>query len=709
MNNIILEPKFTQHLQWQGAVSFSLQRLLKTVASVVLVLSTGSIATAVQASETTPTAPVVIKGAFQSEPVTPALFSGDVRSLPTLPAWKQGDAVREIPRIQHPRPAAAKTGENQGGEQPGRSAAPVIDTLLDNQQNVAAGPENRAFSTLVVDIPGIAYTGVVPPDPVGEAGPNHYIQMVNAGAGSVFSIYNKSGGLISGPTVLSSLWTAGGACANGSGDPIVLYDNLAQRWLMTEFAAVGNHLCVYVSQTPDPVAGGWYLYDFLVPQFPDYPKYAVWPDAYYVSSNEFSPAAYALDRNQMLNGLPATFQRFTAPGNLAFPFQALIPSDHDGVTPPPPGSPNYFMRHRDDEAHNPFSSDPTRDFLEIWEFSVDFTTPANSTFIGPIQVELSEFDSDLCGLVSFACFRQPGTLNTLDPLREVVMWRLQYRNFGDHETLVGNLVTDLDDTDHGGIRWFELRKSGAAPWQLHQEGTYGPDEASRWMGSIAMDKDGNIALGYSVSSTAVFPSLRFAGRLATDPAGTLPQGENVILNGSFSQTSTTRWGDYSSMNVDPADDCTFWYTGEYVATPGGNWGTRIAAFRFPGCEGGVETIAGSSTGLYTTFAVCLNQTTSQTVPIILGGASAWDCEAAGLIASPGDSIITVIGGFANASGSVGGAVTGLSTSGALCRNLTTAQTVPLPLGGVTSWDCEAAGLTVSPGNAIRMLVAGQAN
>ena len=588
MNNIILKPKFTQHLQWHGAASLLFQRLLKTVAPVVLVLSAGSISTMALASESTSTAPVVIKGAFQSEPVTPAVFSGDIRSLPTLPAWKQGDAVREIPRIQHPRAPVPKSGENLN-----ESSAPLVDALLDSQLNAIAGPENRAFSSLVVDIPGIAYTGVVPPDPVGEVGPNHYIQMVNAGAGSVFSIYNKSGGLISGPTVLSSLWTAGGACANGRGDPIVLYDTLAQRWLMTEFAAIGNHLCVYVSQTPDPVIGGWFLYDFTVPQFPDYPKYGVWPDAYYVSTNESSPAAYALDRNQMLSGLPATYQRFTAPGNLAFPFQALIPSDIDGNTPPPPGSPNYFMRHRDDEAHNPFSNDPTKDFLEIWEFHVDFAVPANSTFTGPIPVDVSEFDSDLCGLSSFFCFHQPGTVRQLDPLREVVMWRLQYRNFGDHETLVGNLVTDLDGTDHGGIRWFELRKNIGAGWQLHQEGTYGPDEASRWMGSAAMDKDGNIAVGYSVSSTAVFPSLRYAGRLATDPAGTLPQGENVILNGSFSQTSTTRWGDYSSMNVDPVDDCTFWYTGEYVATPGGNWGTRIAAFRFPGCEGGVETIGGS--------------------------------------------------------------------------------------------------------------------
>jgi hypothetical protein len=701
MNKINCNPGFIRHLQWQG-ISFSLRCLLKQAVPLALILTAGTLSLATPVLAAKSAAPVVIKGAVQSEPVTPAIFSGDIRSLPTLPARKPGDAVREIPRIQHPRTQPAATNAS-----PAAAIPPAIDPLLANQQNVQAGSANRAFSSLLVDIPGTSYTGVVPPDPVGDVGPNHYIQMVNSGSGAVFSVYNKTGGLIAGPTALSTLWTAGGACASGLGDPIVLYDNLAQRWLMSEFASVGNHLCVYISQTSDPIAGGWYLYDFAVPQFPDYHKYAVWPDAYYVSTNESDPAAYALDRNKMLSGLPATYQRFTAPGNLAFPFQSLTPSDQDGATPPPVGAPNYFMRHRDDEAHNPGANDPTKDFLEIWEFHVDFTTPANSSFTGPIEVDVSEFDSDLCGLSAFLCFPQPGTTRRLDPLREVVMWRLQYRNFGDHESLVGNLVTDLDGTNHGGIRWFELRKTGAAPWTAYQEGTYGPDEASRWMGSAAMDNAGNIALGYSVSSTAVFPSLRYAGRLATDPAGTLPQGENVILNGNFSQTSTSRWGDYSSMNVDPADDCTFWYTGEY-ATSGSSWGTRIASFRFPDCGGSVETIGGSTTGLYTTFTACVNQSTSQVVPMVLGGANSWDCEASGLTASSGDNIVTVISGRANNTGSIGGSVTGVNTTGAQCRNQTTAQSVPLLLSGATTWNCTASGLVSSPGDVIRMIVAGHA-
>ncbi len=204
----------------------------------------------------------------------------------------------------------------------------------------------------------------------------------------------------------------------------------------------------------------------------------MWPDAYYISTNESLPAVYALGRGDMLTGGAATSQRFTAPALAGFSFQALTPSDIDGATVPPLGSPGYFIRHRDDESHNAGSNNATQDFLEIWEFDVDFATPGNSTFTGPTNIAVTEFDSALCGLTSFVCFPQPGTGTTLDPLREVVMWRSQYRNFGSHETIVGNFVTDVDDNDRGGIRWFELRRTGGA-WSLFQEGTYSPDTTNR--------------------------------------------------------------------------------------------------------------------------------------------------------------------------------------------------------------------------------------
>ena len=523
--------------------------------------------------------PAVIKGALETQVMTPSVFNGDVRDVPTARAWESGDPIRDIPRRVIPRQLSSNLEATPQSR---------LDPLLEVQEK-ASRDASRVFTTPGrVNFEGIPFTGVVPPDTVGDVGPNHYIQMVNGGGGAVVSIFDKTGTLQAGPFVLDSLWTAGGACASGFTDPIVLYDRLADRWLMSEIGS-GNNLCIYISQTADPIAGGWFNYQLTTPNFPDYPKYAVWPDAYYISTNEPSPAAYALQRSQMLLGLAASAQLFTAPDLAGFGFQALTPGDLDGPTAPPASSPGLFIRHRDDEAHNVGSNDPTQDFLEIFEFDVDFAVPANSTFTGPTSIGISEIDSDLCGLFSFFCFPQPGTGTTLDPLREVVMWRSQYRNFGTHETLVGNLVTDVDGTDHGGIRWYELRNRGAG-WRLFQEGTFAPDAHHRFMGSIAMDKDGNVALGHSISSSTVFPSIRYVGRLATDPLGTLPQGEATIINGTGSQTFSTRWGDYSSMNVDPADDCTFWYTNEYTPA-NGQWRTRIATFSFPSCDGITDFVA----------------------------------------------------------------------------------------------------------------------
>jgi Ca2+-binding RTX toxin-like protein len=445
----------------------------------------------------------------------------------------------------------------------------------------------ETFNTPILNFDGQGFSDVYPPDTVGDVGIDHYIQMINSPGGADFTIYNKSDGSVAlGPITLSSLAPPGSPGQFGLGDPIVLYDNLADRWLLSEFSdpfwAGGNFLNVYISQTNDPTDNLWHYYSFETPEFPDYPKYAVWSDAYYVSTNESNPTVYALDRDNMLLGNPARpLQRFEAPRLAGFPFQALTPSDLDGQAPSVDSS-NYYMRHRDDEVHNPGDNDPTQDFLEIWEFNADFDNPDNSTFTQTANIAIAEFDSDLCGLSSFFCFDQPGADTAdLDPLREVIMHRLQYRNFGTYETLVGNFVTDVDGTDRGGVRWFELRKSGSNPWTLFQEGTVAYDEDNRWMGAISMDGDGNIALGYNVSSETTFPSLRYTGRLATDPLGTMPQGENVLVDGTGSQTgfAANRWGDYSAMSVDPVDDSTFWFTGEY-ALANGNWATRIGSFTF---------------------------------------------------------------------------------------------------------------------------------
>ncbi|MGH8581260.1 MAG: calcium-binding protein [Gammaproteobacteria bacterium] len=545
-------------------------------------------------------------------PVAPGVFTGDVRQVPQPKAPAPGERVREVPRRVYPRPAPA------GPPQPSPP-----DPLLEPQSRGIEGPLPRVFSPPQLNFAGVGFTGVAPPDTVGDVGPNHYIQMVNSAVSSQVRIFDKAGVQLAG-FVLDSLWTAGGACASGAGDPIVLYDPLADRWLLSEFASAGNHLCVYISQTASPT-GSYFLYDFTVPQFPDYPKYGVWPDAYYVSTNEASgPAAYALGRTAMLAGNPATGQRFVGPNLAGFPFQAFTPADLDGPTAPPAGSPGYFVRHVDDEVHFPGTNNPNQDFLEVYAFHVDFVTPANSTFALNATIPVAEFSSDLCGLASFNCFPQPGTANTLDPLREVIMFRAAYRNFNTHEVMVLNHVTDVSGADHGGIRWYELRKSGAGGWAPFQQGTHAPDASDRWMGSIAMDRQGNIALGYSVSdATAVFPSIRYAGRQISDPAGTLPSGEATILNGTASQTTNTRWGDYSAMSVDPADDCTFWYTNEYVAA-GGNWATQIATFNFPSCLAGAPPPSGTCRGVTATLTGTsgndtLTGTPSNDVIVGLGG------------------------------------------------------------------------------------------
>jgi len=465
-----------------------------------------------------------------------------------------------------------KTPSSQGG-------VGGIDPLLAIQANLPATNGLDGFSTPIVNINGHGYTNVTPPDTVGDVGSNHYIQMVN-GYSTMVTIYDKAGNIVFGPFPLDSLGS--GVCSTGYGDPIVLYDQQVDRWLLSEFAGSGNNLCVYISTTSDPT-GTYYGYIFPTPDFPDYPKYAVWPDAYYVTSNESNPAVYALDRGKMLAGLSASMQRFTAPPLSGFGFQALTPADLDGETSPPASTPGIMMRHRDTEVHGP-TGYPTQDILEIWQFHVDWINPDNSTFTGPINIFASEFDSDLCGLYNFYCFPQPGTGTTLDPLREVIMWRLAYRNFGVHETMVGNFVTDVNGNDHGGVRWFELQKEGVGSWVLHQEGTVAPDAEHRWMGAIAMDGSGDIALGYNVSSTTVYPSLRYIGRLRSDPLGTMPQGEYSLVEGTdFNQSN--RYGDYSAMSVDPVDDCTFWFTGEYDAGPNHEWSTRIGAFKFDSCTG----------------------------------------------------------------------------------------------------------------------------
>jgi hypothetical protein len=543
----------------------------------------------------------VSKGAdYVSPPAIPDRFFLDARTRPVVADWQPGDPIREIPRQFH--------GQEERQRHPPRPANPVIghmDVLVQLQRAFAPSGTGGGFTTPLINQDGPGFTGVFPPDPSGDVGGGFYLEIYNGSAGALIAIYNTADGSVAaGPFSLDGLGS-GGACASGLGDGVAVFDTLAQRWLLTEFSSSSNTLCTYLSSGDNPVTTTWTRYAFNTPGFPDYPKYGAWPDAYYVGANE-GPAVYALDRVRMLAGQAATLQRKTVPGLSGLGFQMLPPASVFGASPPPAGAPGIYIRDNDDERNDPGSNDPNNDFLELFTLSVDWTTPANTTLTGPTEIAEAEFNSEFTITDGgFGAIHQPGTSQTLDPLLEVPMVPVHYRNFGSYEVLVGNHVTRLDDTGSdniAGVRWFELRRTGGIgnPWLLYQQGTYAPADSggqiSRWMAAIGMDDSGNMAMGYAVARATpdVFPGLRYVGREATDPLGVMTTPETSLIEGASSQTDLDRWGDYFGMGVDPADGCTFWLTGMYMPT-GGSWRTHFASFRFDSC--GTPTFALSASGL----------------------------------------------------------------------------------------------------------------
>ena len=445
-----------------------------------------------------------------------------------------------------------------------------------------------------------------PPDTNGTVGATQYVQWVNLS----FAVFDKNtGAKILGPLAGNTLWSGfGGGCqSNNNGDPVVVYDKIANRWVMSQFSVSTTPYlqCVAVSQTSD-ATGAWYRYSFSYGNtlFDDYPKMAVWSDAYYETFDMFQngqtyvgPDACAYDRNKMLAGQPATQVCFQQSASLG----PLLPADLDGSTLPPTGSKEYFLT---------FGTNT----LGLYKFHVDFTTPANSTFTGPTTISVAAF-SPLCS--GGTCVVQPGTTQRLDSLADRLMYRLAYRNFGTHESLV--VSHSVVAGSSSGVRWYEIQNPSGTP-VVAQQSTYAPDSTYRWMPSVAMDQAGDLAVGYSKSSPSLYPSIAYAGRLSTDPVNTL-QSEVSVVTGTGSQTGgLSRWGDYSAMQIDPVDDCTFWYTQEYIKTNGNfNWNTRIANFKFASCGAQVTL---SSTSL--TFSSQIIGTTSspQTVTLTNNQSSA---------------------------------------------------------------------------------------
>ncbi|NUT37915.1 MAG: hypothetical protein HOV79_33125, partial [Hamadaea sp.] len=471
-----------------------------------------------------------------------------------------------------------KAGSNAKKTNPTLDTAapqPKVKGKKDAVLQAADGPVNDDLKPTVTPFAGQA--GATPPDTVGDVGPNHYVQMVN----TTFQIWRKDGTSPAGggPFAINSLWTSNTVNDNGcdtqnAGDPIVLYDQTVDRWMLAQFTSPRTapfDMCIAYSETPDPT-GAFFTYSFRLSASHDYEKFGVWPDGLYMSTFEGggSNGAYVFDRAAMISGSPATFQYFgSGAGALGAGVPdtgraRLFPSDWDGVNAPLAGEPNHFLVSRD--ADN--GQGGTADGIDVYDFHVDWTNPANSTFAlastlntAPFDINVGCTDADGDG-VSRDCIAQPGTTQQIDALPGRLMHRVQYRNFGGHQSMVAvQSSVDADGNDRVGTRWYELRNTGSG-WGIHQQGTYAPGTEDRWMGSAAMDGKGNIALGYSIvdATNNLFPSIAYTGRLASAPLGSMPEPEQIMFTGTTSQTNADRWGDYSSMNVDPVDDCTFWYT-----------------------------------------------------------------------------------------------------------------------------------------------------
>lgn len=411
-----------------------------------------------------------------------------------------------------------------------------------------------------------------PPDTHGDVGPNHYIQAVNTS----LAIFDKASGARLAAFTFDTFFDGTGTPCDtaNQGDPYVLYDVYSGRWIISDFSWPGAvrsgpyYQCIAVSKTADPVSGGWWMYGMLLSstELNDYPKMGVWHDGIYLTANMFRKAStfsgskvWALNRDDLISGAPLRSVAFS----LGSSYASLLPA-HVRASLPPTTAPEYLL-----------ARGGTTSTLRIWRMKVNWTTPTASTLTGPANINVAAFT------VPSAKVPQLGSTTTLDTLSDRLMSNVAYSNIGGNEALWVNHTVSSGGTM--GVRWYEIRNlNGTA--SVFQQGTFQPDSTYRWMGSLAIDKQGNMAVGYSASSSTLNPQIRYAGRLVGDAAGTLGQGETTLIAGTGSQTSYSRWGDYASMQVDPADGCTFWFTTEYYAATGTNWQTRIGSFKYPGCQ-----------------------------------------------------------------------------------------------------------------------------
>lgn len=453
-----------------------------------------------------------------------------------------------------------KTTNSEGLEDIGIPENNGIDPALQTAPPLYKGKANGTK----VSFNGLG--GAFPPDPSGAAGPNNYVQGVNTS----YRVYYKTGTSNGGAKSLSSLWPG----STSQGDPIIMYDRYAERWFISQFQPSSDEILIAISETSDPL-GAYYAYSFTVSlagsAFPDYPKFGLWHDGYYMSCNSSSKNCVIFERDKMLMGdQTAGMVTLNFPPMYYF-FRSVAPAYAEGPTEPESTEPFYYVHIQDNSW-----SGVTTDHIKVLACNVDWTTPSNSSVTVHQSIDTDPFNSVFTN--SWDDITQQGSSQKLDAVTGIFMYRVQYRRFDGYNVMMMCTTVDVDNTNRAGVRWFELRDNNDGNWSIYQQGTYSPDsQNSRWMGNIAMDQNGNIGLAYSFAGPNNYAGIRYTGRYKDDPLGQMTVQEQVAVEGLSAQTGGNRYGDYSQMTMDPENDLTFWFTGEYIGNSGSRK-TRIFSF-----------------------------------------------------------------------------------------------------------------------------------
>lgn len=547
--------------------------------------------------------------AMAAMPLGAAAQDAQAPAPPDASAWQAGHTIVNPPvKFDHSAPLPKLLETYQIPERPNRrhsTTAPVA-TPMEPPPAAAIGEAGAAVEQTsegtrpaAAEVASFDGLGAGFEGPQGKAdarnpsdnslgvGPNEIVQIVNSRM-AIFTKkgakYHETGKPLFGPVITNTLFAGfGGPCEQISGDAVVRYDQLADRWLfvLPIFRKPADQpnapygMCYAVSASPDPM-GTYYRYEFNRPLFPDYPRPAIWANGYYLPSSTgdtvIQKHACAADRNQMLQGKTANEQCQVIDGVSFLNF-----ADIDGKKLPPPGMPEIIMAAGGTQLHQVFEDDA----IYAWKYSVNWNDPIQTKLTGPEKISVAPYHF-LCNGQLSKCVPQPGTDMRLDSQGDKLMQRLVYRNFGGYQSILASHSIDTK-ADGGGVRWYEFRLDQSGAPQLYQQGTYAPGGDYRWMPSIAMDRKGDIGVGYSYGAASSFPGQRFAARMANDPKGQMTLHEAVLAQGEAAQTNTVRWEDYTTLDIDPSDDCTFWYVGDYFKKGEENYSTRIGGFRLPGC------------------------------------------------------------------------------------------------------------------------------